>query len=131
LPQINHCRSIDCNSNFLGEALLQKSICKKYVGPIQDRLRLVLNVMHKDLVPPGVPRPRILISNDDGVNAPGLRALVAELHVEEFCDILVCGPSSEKSAQSHAITLGKELVCSPIQIDGNNPCTRSKSCAGG
>lgn len=75
--------------------------------------------MPDDLIPPGVPRPRILISNDDGINAPGLRALVAELHVQEFCDILVCGPAGERSAQSHAITLGKELLCSPIQIQGD------------
>lgn len=77
--------------------------------------------MSGSLVTPGTSRPRILISNDDGINAPGLRALVAELHVEEFCDIIVCSPSGERSAQSHAITLGKDLVCTPITIDGSVP----------
>jgi hypothetical protein len=86
-----------------------------------ERHHIVVPAAHmpSDLIPPGVPRPRILISNDDGINAPGLRALVAELHVQEFCDILVCGPAGERSAQSHAITLGKELLCSPINIQGD------------
>lgn len=80
-----------------------------------------VKAMSDTLIAPGSGRPRILISNDDGINAPGLRALVAELHVEEFCDIIVCSPSGERSAQSHAITLGKDLVCTPIKIDGDEP----------
>jgi len=51
--------------------------------------------------------PRVLVSNDDGVAAPGLRALVSALHRSECCEIYVCGPSEERSAQSHAITLKK------------------------
>jgi hypothetical protein len=107
-------------SHHGGHALLHYR-SRGYSITRKNLFSLTLKVMDGDLVPPGLPRPRVLISNDDGVNAPGLRALVAELHVEEFCDILVCGPVGERSAQSHAITLGKELVCTPITIDGTEP----------
>lgn len=66
------------------------------------------------------PRPRILISNDDGINAPGLRALVAALHAGDFCDIAVCGPAGERSAQSHAITLRSPMLTFPIEVEGTD-----------
>jgi 5'-nucleotidase len=52
-------------------------------------------------------RPRVLISNDDGISAPGLRELVALLAQSDCCDVYVCAPSGERSAQSHALTLGR------------------------
>ncbi len=58
-------------------------------------------------------RPRILVSNDDGINAPGIKAVVNELLKADFCDVYVCAPSGERSAQSHAITLGRYLSCVP------------------
>ncbi|GFR42531.1 hypothetical protein Agub_g3431 [Astrephomene gubernaculifera] len=58
-------------------------------------------------------RPRILVSNDDGINAPGIKALVGELVKANFADVYVCAPSGERSAQSHAITLGRYLSCVP------------------
>ena len=60
-------------------------------------------------------RPRVLVSNDDGITAPGLQALCTALVKADFCDILVCAPTSERSAQSHAITLGR---CVPLGADG-------------
>lgn len=65
-----------------------------------------------------VRRKRILISNDDGVSAPGLRALVNELNRQSFCDIYICGPFGERSAQSHAISIGKVLTTFEIQVEG-------------
>ena len=43
-------------------------------------------------------RPFILISNDDGYHAKGLRSLVAML--SDLGDILVCAPESARSAES-------------------------------
>lgn len=63
-------------------------------------------------------RPLILISNDDGVAAPGLLALVAVLLQEDICDFSVCGPSGERSAQSHSINIHKPLHAFPINIPG-------------
>lgn len=63
-------------------------------------------------------RPRILVSNDDGINAPGIRALIAALVEQNFADVLVCAPSGERSAQSHAITLGRYMSCAPAEVPG-------------
>lgn len=50
---------------------------------------------------------QVLVSNDDGIQAPGLRALVEALAQSPEVEVYVCAPSSERSAQSHAITLGR------------------------
>jgi len=52
-------------------------------------------------------RPLVLCSNDDGVDAPHLTALV-EL-IEPFADVVVVAPERQRSAASHAITLHKPL----------------------
>ena len=57
------------------------------------------------------PKPRILVSNDDGIEAPGIKALVSELVKADFAEIYLCAPNGERSAQSHAITLGRYMSC--------------------
>jgi 5'-nucleotidase len=52
-------------------------------------------------------RPLVLCSNDDGVEAPYLAALAAE--IESFADVIVVAPERQRSAASHAITLHKPL----------------------
>jgi 5'-nucleotidase len=52
-------------------------------------------------------RPLLLLSNDDGYNAPGLRTLREALL--SFADVIVCAPSSEQSAMSHSISLNRPL----------------------
>lgn len=64
-------------------------------------------------------KPRILISNDDGVTAPGLVALTQALNSSNaFCSFTVCGPSGERSAQSHCISIGKHLHAFNIDVPG-------------
>lgn len=58
-------------------------------------------------------RPIILVSNDDGIYAPGIEAL-AEM-VAEFGDVYVSAPAGERSAQSHAITLHAHLRAQEIK----------------
>lgn len=53
---------------------------------------------------------RILLTNDDGIHAPGIRALWEELRA--LGEIFVVAPDSEKSATSQAIT-----VHHPIRVD--------------
>lgn len=48
-------------------------------------------------------KPRILITNDDGIFAPGIYALWEAM--TEIGDVTVVAPDSEKSAVGHAITL--------------------------
>jgi len=47
--------------------------------------------------------PLILISNDDGIDAPGIRALAAAL--DGLGELLVVAPAQEQSAVGHAITV--------------------------
>jgi len=61
--------------------------------------------------------PKVLVSNDDGIDAPGLRALVAELAKQEGVEVYVCAPSEEKSGMSHAISLTRFLSCHPRHSD--------------
>jgi len=49
---------------------------------------------------------RVLLSNDDGVHAAGLRALAAAFEGDE---VWVCAPDREQSASSHAISLHRPL----------------------
>lgn len=50
---------------------------------------------------------RMLLSNDDGIDAPGLAALREAL--EPLGEVWTVAPDTERSAQSHALTLHKPL----------------------
>jgi 5'-nucleotidase len=52
-------------------------------------------------------RPLILVSNDDGHTAEGLRALVAAM--ETLGEVVVVAPEQEQSAASHAISIHRPL----------------------
>ena len=61
-------------------------------------------------------RPRILITNDDGIHAEGLAAL--ERAMSEIGDVYVVAPESEMSGASHSLTLARPLRIR--QIDENH-----------
>jgi 5'-nucleotidase len=50
---------------------------------------------------------RILISNDDGVHAPGIHALAKEFSRD--CQVVVVAPERERSTTGHSLTLHKPL----------------------
>jgi 5'/3'-nucleotidase len=58
-------------------------------------------------------RPLVLLSNDDGIDAPHLEALAQK--IEEFADLLVVAPERQRSAASHAITLHKPLRLTEVR----------------
>ena len=62
---------------------------------------------------------RILLTNDDGVYAPGLRALRNELM--KLGDVTVVAPASEQSAVGHSITLLAPLLVQEVVDDANRP----------
>jgi len=63
------------------------------------------------------PRPRILVTNDDGWDAPGLKAVVAAL--AEVGEVVVCAPSDNRSGASHSTeVLGGEHEARPTQVEG-------------
>ena len=59
---------------------------------------------------------RILISNDDGVHAHGLRALVRA--VRPLGEVTVIVPDRPRSACGHAVTLHKPLRVEEVALDG-------------
>lgn len=52
-------------------------------------------------------RPLIVLSNDDGVHAEGIRALHREL--SKLAEVVVVAPLHEQSANSHSLTLARPL----------------------
>ena len=60
---------------------------------------------------------RILMSNDDGIRAPGLTALVTAFS-EAGHEVLVCAPDRERSAASHSATFDRALRAEPFALPG-------------
>ena len=63
-------------------------------------------------------RPLILVTNDDGVTAPGIRNLVES--IADLGDIVFVAPDSHQSGMGHAITISNILRMSPhdFRMDG-------------
>ena len=60
-------------------------------------------------------KPLILVSNDDGITASGIRALIEV--VRDIGEVVVVAPDSPQSGMSHAISLNSDLRCDQIIID--------------
>ena len=62
-------------------------------------------------------RPLILVTNDDGITAPGIRTLIEVMNT--IGDVVVVAPDSPQSAMGHAITINSTLYCSEMKkVDG-------------
>jgi 5'-nucleotidase len=59
-------------------------------------------------------KPLILVTNDDGIVAPGIRALV-EVAVE-LGDVVVVAPDSPQSGKGHAITIHDPLRLKKVKV---------------
>ena len=59
-------------------------------------------------------KPLVLITNDDGVLAPGIRAVAEALR--GFAEVIVAAPDRERSAASHSISLDR-----PLRVDEIEP----------
>jgi 5'-nucleotidase len=62
---------------------------------------------------------RILVSNDDGIFAPGLLALAGA--VREFGEVIVIGPEENQSANGHRKTLTKPLRINQTHLADGTP----------
>jgi 5'-nucleotidase len=56
---------------------------------------------------------RILVTNDDGVRSPGIRALAQAL--SEIAEVWVVAPDQERSAASHSISLHRPLRIAKLE----------------
>ncbi len=57
----------------------------------------------------------VLVTNDDGIDAPGIRALAHA--VRERGDVVVVAPDGNRSASGHAITLTQRISVSARQVE--------------
>ena len=71
-------------------------------------------------------KPLILVTNDDGINAPGIRNLIETMN--EIGEVVVVAPDSPQSAMGHAITINSTLHCTEIKV--NNGTHLEYSCSG-
>ncbi len=60
-------------------------------------------------------KKRVLITNDDGYQAAGLRALAEELR--SFAQVTIVAPSWERSGAAQSLTLRQPIVCHKIGED--------------
>ena len=58
---------------------------------------------------------QILLTNDDGITAPGLAAIYKELI--KIGEVMVAAPANCQSAASHRITIFKPLTCNKIDVN--------------
>ncbi len=70
-------------------------------------------------------KPLILITNDDGILAPGIQSLIKV--AAAFGDLLVIAPDSPQSGQGHAITIETPIQISPVDI---SPDIEAYECTG-
>lgn len=71
-------------------------------------------------------KPLILVTNDDGISAPGIRMLIAIM--KEIGDVVVVAPDKPQSAMGHAITINNTLYINKINIDDD--VKEEYSCSG-
>ncbi len=62
-------------------------------------------------------KPTILITNDDGITAPGIKNLVEA--VKELGKIVVVAPDKAQSGMGHAITIGQPLRMTKMDMFGD------------
>jgi 5'-nucleotidase len=59
---------------------------------------------------------KILLTNDDGIFAPGLAAIYKQL--VNMGDVAVVAPANTQSGSSHTVTFHEPLVCNKVNING-------------
>ena len=72
-------------------------------------------------------KPLILLTNDDGITAPGLSALIR--FMREIGEVVVVAPESPQSGMGHAITLNNTLYSDRVYIDQDRQ-VEAYSCSG-
>jgi 5'-nucleotidase len=60
-------------------------------------------------------RPKIIITNDDGIHAPGIQSLWRVLHDADFADLCIIAPSQERSGSGVSITWDQPILIQKIE----------------
>jgi 5'-nucleotidase len=86
---------------------------KVVVGEVKmKRLKSPKAAAHETIGKGGKRMPVILITNDDGISAPGIRNLVEA--VKGLGKVVVVAPDKPQSGMGHAITIGNPLRLQPM-----------------
>jgi 5'-nucleotidase len=59
-------------------------------------------------------KPTILVVNDDGITAPGIKALIETM--AQIGHVVVVAPDTPQSGMGHAITIGKPLRLDKVEL---------------
>ena len=78
------------------------------------------------IITPKKMKPLILVTNDDGITAPGIRALISVM--SEIGEVVVVAPDKPQSAMGHAITINSTLYINKISAE--NATILEYSCSG-
>lgn len=71
-------------------------------------------------------KPLILVTNDDGITAPGIRTLISIM--QELGDVVVVAPDSPQSGMGHAITVSSTIFVEEVHL--NSEAKMEYSCSG-
>ncbi|XP_057534980.1 uncharacterized protein LOC130813221 [Amaranthus tricolor] len=63
-------------------------------------------------------KPRILVTNGDGIDSVGLTYIVEALVKEGLYDVYVCAPQMDKSSSGHGVTFGETIAVSSVEMNG-------------
>ena len=93
---------------------------------LRAALALILFLLIAPWMPPpaaqSAPQPyRILITNDDGVHAPGILAVAQAL--KSVGDITIVAPATNQSGKGHSITIEDPIYVDSVTLPGDLPAT--------
>ena len=71
-------------------------------------------------------KPLILVTNDDGITAPGIRYLIDIM--KELGDVVVVAPDSPQSGKGHAVTLDATMYCD--RVPTTQGASKEYACSG-
>lgn len=71
-------------------------------------------------------KPQILVTNDDGINAPGIRALISVM--SEIGNVIVVAPDKPQSATGHSITINNIMYINKVSAE--NATITEYNCSG-
>ncbi|MED5336179.1 MAG: 5'/3'-nucleotidase SurE, partial [Bacteroidota bacterium] len=71
-------------------------------------------------------RPRIVVTNDDGITAKGIQGLAEAM--TEFGDVYVVAPDNPQSGMGHAVTFSRILRLHPFEF--GRGITEARACSG-
>lgn len=85
--------------------------CECYLAPVNSRGAIVLIFVEMKKK-----KPLILVTNDDGITAPGIAALVEVMRT--LGDVVIVAPDKAQSGMGHAITINSTLRINKVNIYG-------------